>query len=49
MLQKKNYFLKAYNVLADKFGEDGYAKFYFKDTQYEKFLKVPRPIRAYGY
>jgi len=31
-------FLRAYDVLVNKFGEDGYAKFYFKDTQYENFL-----------
>ena len=32
-------FLRAYDVLVNKFGEDGYAKFYFKDTQYDNFLK----------
>ena len=31
-------FLRAYDVLLKKFGEDGYAKFYFKDSVYEKFL-----------
>lgn len=28
----------AYNALLKKFGENGYAKFYFKDEKYEKFL-----------
>lgn len=37
-------FLRAYNVLVNKFGEDGYAKFYFKDAQYEKFLKDIREL-----
>ncbi len=31
-------FLRAYDVLNKKFGEDGYAKFYFKDKKYEEFL-----------
>ncbi|MDD2181124.1 MAG: HD domain-containing protein [Bacilli bacterium] len=31
-------FLLAYDVLVNKFGEDGYAKFYFKDSLYEEFL-----------
>ncbi len=31
-------FLRAYDVLVKKFGENGYAKFYFKDSSYEKFL-----------
>ena len=35
---------RAYNVLVDKFGENGYAKFYFKDKQYEKFLKDIRKL-----
>ena len=34
----KNYFLRAYDVLQNKFGENGYAKFYFKDSQYENIL-----------
>ena len=29
---------RAYNVLVNKFGIDGYAKFYFKDKKYEDFL-----------
>lgn len=35
-------FIRAYDVLVNKFGEDGYAKFYFKDKQYESFLKEIR-------
>lgn len=31
-------FLRAHDVLTKKFGVDGYAKFYFKDSAYEKFL-----------
>ena len=37
-------FLRAYNVLSDKYGEGGYAKFYFKDTEYENFLKELRSL-----
>lgn len=37
-------FLRAYDVLVNKFGEDGYAKFYFKDTQYENFLRELREL-----
>ena len=37
-------FLRAYDVLQNKFGEDGYAKFYFKDSRYEKFLKEIREL-----
>ena len=37
-------FLRAYDVLVNKFGEAGYAKFYFKDSQYEKFLKDIREL-----
>ena len=33
---------RAYDVLRNKFGENGYAKFYFKDKQYEDFLKEIR-------
>ena len=36
--------LRAYDVLCKKFGEDGYAKFYFRDTQYESFLKDLRKL-----
>ncbi len=37
-------FVRAYGVLQDKFGEDGYAKFYFKDSQYENFLMELREL-----
>ncbi len=37
-------FLRAYDVLQNKFGENGYAKFYFKDSQYENFLKELRTL-----
>lgn len=37
-------FLRAYDVLKQKFGENGYAKFYFKDTSYENFLKQIRNL-----
>lgn len=37
-------FLRAYDVLVNKFGEDGYAKFFFKDTRYESFLKELRAL-----
>ena len=34
----------SYDVLNKKFGYDGYAKFYFKDEQYECFLKDIRKL-----
>ena len=37
-------FLRSYDALVNKFGEKGYAKFYFKDTQYENFLKDLREL-----
>ena len=37
-------FLRAYDVLTKKFGENGYAKFYFKDSLYEEFLKELREL-----
>ncbi|MBR5369839.1 MAG: HD domain-containing protein [Bacilli bacterium] len=37
-------FLRAYDVLCNKFGKEGYAKFYFKDTKYEDFLKELRNL-----
>ncbi len=37
-------FLRAYDVLGKKFGEGGYAKFYFKDRKYEEFLKEIRSL-----
>lgn len=36
-------FERAHYHLKEKFGQDGYAKFYFKDKKYERFL---REIRA---
>lgn len=35
---------RAYDVLVNKFGVNGYAKFYFKDQVYEKFLKDIREL-----
>ena len=40
----KELFLRAYDVLVNKFGEGGYAKYYFKDKQYEKFLTELRDL-----
>ena len=37
-------FLRAHDVLTKKFGEGGYAKFYFKDKKYEDFLKGIREL-----
>lgn len=37
-------FSRAHDVLTKKFGENGYAKFYFKDPLYEKFLKEIREL-----
>jgi len=37
-------FLSSYQALLKKFGPNGYAKFYFKDTTYEKFLKAIRNL-----
>ena len=31
-------FNRAYEHLKQQFGENGYAKFFFKDDEYEKFL-----------
>ncbi len=39
-------FLRAHDVLTKKFGEDGYAKFYFRDTKYEEFLRELRTLLA---
>lgn len=39
-------FLRAHDVLVKKFGTDGYAKFYFKDSTYEKFLTDLRKLLA---
>lgn len=35
---------RSYDVLVNKFGVNGYAKFYFKDQVYEKFLKDIREL-----
>ncbi len=35
---------RAYEALSKKFGENGYAKFYFKDSVYERFLKEIREL-----
>lgn len=37
-------FNRAYEHLKSKFGENGYAKFFFKDEHYEKFLKDIRNL-----
>ena len=37
-------FCRAYEHLNLKFGENGYAKFYFRDKQYEDFLKEIREL-----
>ncbi len=37
-------YLRAYDVLVKKFGDNGYAKFYFKDQKYEKFLQEIRSL-----
>lgn len=42
-ISDKELYERSFDVLNKKFGYNGYAKFYFKDEQYEKFL---RDIRA---
>ena len=37
-------FERAHTVLTNKFGENGYAKYYFKDKKYEKFLEDIRKL-----
>ena len=37
-------FNRAYEHLKSKFGENGYAKFFFKDKEYEKFLLEIRKL-----
>ena len=37
-------FNRAYDVLQEKFGINGYAKYYFKDSKYEKFLEELREL-----
>lgn len=39
-------FERAYKHLKMKFGENGYAKFFFKDEEYENFLKELRELLA---
>ncbi len=39
-------FERAYKHLNIKFGENGYAKFFFKDEEYENFLKEIRKLLA---
>ena len=39
-------FERAYNHLKSKFGENGYAKYFFKDEEYENFLKEIRALLA---
>ena len=43
-LSDEELFEGAYNALLNKFGENGYAKFYFKDSTYEQFLKNIRKL-----
>lgn len=43
-LTDEELFERAYEVLVNKFGENGYAKFYFKDSKYENFLKDIRKL-----
>ena len=43
-LSDSELFERAYNHLNDKFGNKGYAKFYFKDEEYEKFLNDIRNL-----
>ena len=43
-LSDEEIFEEAYEALLNKFGENGYAKFYFKDSTYEKFLKDIRDL-----
>jgi hypothetical protein len=39
-------FERAHEHLSLKFGENGYAKFYFQDDEYEQFLKDIRALLA---
>ena len=43
-LNDEELFERAYKHLKLKFGENGYAKFFFKDEEYEKFLKEIRKL-----
>ncbi len=40
----KELYERSYDALNRKFGYNGYAKFYFKDEQYEKFLRNIRKL-----
>ncbi len=42
--QDEKIFEESYNALLKKFGKNGYAKFYFKDSEYEKFLENIREV-----
>ena len=37
-------FLRAYDVLNDRFGENGFIRFYFKDERYDSFIKDLRKL-----
>ncbi|MBQ6396137.1 HD domain-containing protein [Candidatus Saccharibacteria bacterium] len=41
---ERELFERAFEHLKLKFGEDGYAKFFFKDEEYERFLKEIREL-----
>lgn len=43
-VSEEEIFEEAYNHLNNKFGENGYAKFFFEDEEYEKFLKEIREL-----
>ncbi len=43
-ISDKELYERAYDVLNKKFGYGGYAKFYFKDEQYENFLRDIRKL-----
>ena len=43
-LTDEQLFIRAHDVLTKKFGVGGYAKFYFKDKQYEEFLTKLRSL-----
>lgn len=45
-LSDEELFERAYKHLNMKFGENGYAKFFFKDEEYENFLKEIRKLLA---
>lgn len=43
-LTDEELYVRSYEVLTKKYGEGGYAKFYFKDNKYENFLKEIRKL-----